>query len=422
MQVLAIPVAISALGAERYGVFLTISAALSWIAMTNLGIGPGLTHGIARAAAAGTVQDERRYFVTACSGTALFATIALGALAALLWVFPVESLLGQQYAPYRLEIGQGVVVLALILAFQILISPVEAARAGYQEQFVTNAWNGGAGILSLLLLFAAAAWWPTITAMIVAVYGSAALVKGPNMYQMVRARRYLLPAAGGFDRTILRVLLSTGLAFSMVQFSSLLAQQASVFLVGRLLGPVQAAEFGVVFRLVFFAGGIVIMFTQPLWPAYADAASRGDKAWISSAYRKSLLLIAYAAAGGLVLGLFGRPIVQFWVGKDVMPSASLCAWMGAYLFTSACSHVHYMTLLGLGHSWRPAWLTLTEALLGTVLAVLLLPQVGATGAAAALVVANALVSLWAFPLLTWRSIDRLAGPGAKSAADCPAVA
>ena len=79
VSLLTLPLAVRYLGAERYGVWATITTTAVWINLLDLGIANTLTNEISRAYALGDKEAARRYFTNALALT-LAVACAVGLL------------------------------------------------------------------------------------------------------------------------------------------------------------------------------------------------------------------------------------------------------------------------------------------------------------------------------------------------------
>jgi len=401
LQLVAAPVAINALGVERYGVFVTLTAILAWMSIVNTGLMPGLTRGIAISDASDDRASQERYLSTAFFFISGIIVVLLVLLVLVVWGIPVERLFGEHYAGYTAEIRRGLLWLGLILILRLMLSLVEAARQGYQEQYITNVSMAGSTALSIVLLFVVAYYWPTIVGMTVAIYGPIVLAQLLNGIHLVGfSRPFLVPRFSHFDSVLNRIIIATGLAFLIVQVSVFVVQELILLLVGWELGPESAATVSVMLRMLLLSSGVVTMVTVPLWPAITDAVARSDIDWVRSTYKKlTLFSIFYSVVIGVVIAIFGNTIVRFWIGPEVSPSGPLQGLIGLYFVIVIWSHVNLMTLVGLGWLWSPAVVMLIESVVMIPLALWFMDFMGSAGAAAALCLSNICFSVWLLPLI-----------------------
>lgn len=408
-QAIAIPITIEALGIEKYGAFVMLSTGLAWMSIASVSVGPGLTKGITTSVVKADLRGECVYFSTSFFLVTFFSVIIFCGLLLIFSLFTVEDLFGDQYQLFSKEIRYGFFLVSFLLIIQVFLSTVEAAQAGYQEQYINNLWGGFGNGVSIALLFAVAFYWPTICGIIFAIYGANVTAKLLNgICLVVFLRPYLLPRLRNFEIKIAKSILSMGMAFFLVQISSFIIQQASVYMVGRMMDPKSVSTFSVIFRLVILGGGLVVMITQPLWPAYMDAIGRKDGLWVRKIYNKTtIILMSYAILAGLIIALFGQQIIEIWIGPKVIVSSMLQKFMGLFFVCAVWKNIHYTTLVGLGLIWPAAIVMMSESLIMIVIAISLIPRMGNTGAAAGLVIASACCSAWLLPVMTKRTMARV---------------
>lgn len=402
VQLLALPIAVSALGVSRYGVFVTIAAALAWMSITNVGVVRGLTRGIAMAASGDDRMREARYFSSAFIFVTVIALFVAVVVAVLIWFAPVQDFFGDEYAAFSGEIRRGLLLLCVLFTLQVIASVAESAQAGYQEQYINNLWGILGNVLSVLTLFVVAFFWPTISGMILAMYGVLVASKLMNFAHLIWfSHPHLRPSFRRFDRVLGKAIFVSGLAFFLIEASNLMNLQLSLLITGHFLGPESAGTFSIMVRLLALLLGVIVMLTTPLWPAITDALVRDEVEWVRSLYRKAILFsMLYAVAVGLAVAVGGRKIVSIWVGSQVAPDLALQIFMGVYFVLWVWALVHYTTLMGMGWLWRPAIVLISESLLTVPMALLLIGDMGNAGVAAALCIARLCLGSWALPLMT----------------------
>ena len=108
--------------------------------------------------------------------------------------------------------------------------------------------------------------------------------------------------------------------FFILQISVTVASRSDVVVAARVLSPEAAAEYSVALRLFFLAPTTLAMAMLPLWPAYAEAITRGDIAWVrSTLIRSTLIGVGISSASSAVLIVFGRDLLRVWVGPVFDP-------------------------------------------------------------------------------------------------------
>jgi O-antigen/teichoic acid export membrane protein len=92
-------------------------------------------------------------------------------------------------------------------------------------------------------------------------------------------------------------------------------------------------------RLFNVINAFAILAVNPLWPAYADAAARGDTRW---AYHTLVISSGIAVATAVVAVtpcvLFGEQLLSLWVGDAVQVAPSLLTAYAAWTITMVSIH------------------------------------------------------------------------------------
>ena len=81
---LSVPLTLGYLGAERYGVWMTISTLLAWLSLADIGLGNSLTNALSEAYAANQ-RDQAKVHVASVFWMLCGTTLLLGGLFALIW-------------------------------------------------------------------------------------------------------------------------------------------------------------------------------------------------------------------------------------------------------------------------------------------------------------------------------------------------
>ncbi len=144
LQLLAIPIAVRVMGRAEFGIYTSISLALSTVALLEVGIGPALAHGLSEAGARGDALRRR-----VLASTSFFLMLGLAALVAvllavLLLTVPIPTLFGDDFAGREsvmrpaLWVGLGVFTSLFVLGLGGRVGE------GVLEVAGTDLW-GGAG-------------------------------------------------------------------------------------------------------------------------------------------------------------------------------------------------------------------------------------------------------------------------------------
>jgi O-antigen/teichoic acid export membrane protein len=410
LQAIAIPLVYRSLGQHRYELYLLITAALSTIAISQMGAGPGLTQGIATANASGERSDEAALFHAAFRLTAATAFIASLVLLAVLHHVSPETLFGSPFAGERKAILGIAHVCVFVVIAQIISGVVDSALAGYQEQVFTNIGSMVSNILSIAMLIIVCRSYPSISNVIVVLYGLPTLSRVTNLVGLLYRRSYLIPGFLQSARGRYAVLLNVGMAFWAIQLGSLVEQHGGTYVLSHLSSTRETNLFAIVYKTLSLVGSVNIVVTQPLWPAFTDAIARRDFEWIDRAYRRiRRALTLFSCTVAMFMALLGPWAFHEFVHVDTTDSRALFVVLGAYFVANVWTHLYYVTMMGMPGIWRVAAVAFVENALLILFALLLVPRYGGLGMGLAYLAASLVLPVWLLPQLMKRTIREVSG-------------
>lgn len=329
---ISIPLTLNYLGAERFGLWVTISSTIAMIAFADLGLGNGLVNAIADAdgkhdrTAARTHVSSAFFILTAIATILLCAFALLYPLVPWARVFNVTSTLAIQ------EVGPAVAIFVLCFALNLPLGVVQRVQMGYQELFVNAWWQalgnllGLAGVVLVIQLRAGLPW------LVLALTGAPALAALLNSVVLFALQRpWLRPQLSRVSRASVRAISRIGFLFFVLQIAVAVAYQSDSIVVAQVLGADQVTQYAVPMRLFSLAPMILSFMLMPLWPAYGESIARGDIDWVRKTLKKSLFLsLATNVPSAVLLAVLGSTVIRWWVGPNVTPSFLLLLGLGLW--------------------------------------------------------------------------------------------
>lgn len=410
LQTIAIPLVYRTLGQHSYQLFLLLTAALATIGIAQMGAGPGLTQGIAAASAAGRRDREASLLNAAFRLSAIAALVGGAIVLAIIYLIPPEKIFGPAFAHERAAILSIANVCVLVAMVQMIAGVVDSALSGYQEQVLNNLGVMLSNIISIALLFIVCRNSPTVIGVVLVLYGAPMLSRIANLIGLSLRRPYLLQGFLRSCRGSYAVLLNVGLAFWAMQVGSLIEQNSGTYVLTHLASTQATNLFAIVFKSLSLAGSVVVLVTQPLWPAFVDAIGQRDFAWIHRSYaRIRVALTLYSCLVALVMMTGGQWIFQHLVHVDTAGNSWLFWILGINFVANIWTHLYYVSMLGMPGIWRVAAVVLSENLLMLLFSLLLVPRLGASGMALAYLLASVVLPAWLLPVMMKRSLQRLSG-------------
>jgi O-antigen/teichoic acid export membrane protein len=349
VMVLTVSLTVPYLGAERFGVWMTIASLAAMLSFLDLGVGNAITNSVAKAAA-GPDRDELRRTIS--GGLAFLFLIAIGfgvVLALLAQYAPWERLIRTSDAVISSEIRAAIQVFVVLFAASLFSTGVMRIFYGLQRGFEahTAAIVGSLVSLSLLWLAASArAGIPVLlaSAMIGPILANLALL----MLLRLRRQFALRDALGSLGRES-RNLVGAGGYFFVLQLSTMVSWGADSLIIAGTLGAAYVAIFNVCHRLFQFVSQPLLVINSALWPAYANAHACGDAGFIRTTLRRSLAvsLLLWASLCGFLV-YFGPALMAYWTDGVISVSRGLLVVFSFWILCDVLGNAFAMFLNGCG--------------------------------------------------------------------------
>jgi O-antigen/teichoic acid export membrane protein len=386
---ISIPLTLHYLGAERFGLWMTISSLVALMAFADFGIANGVLNKVADAHG----RDDRAAIRGAISSGLAILTAASAALAAafgLVYAFvDWPAVFNVQTAQARAEAGPALAAFVLCYAATIPLVVVQRAQMGLQQGFLASLWQCAGSLCGLAAVLIAIHLQAGLPWLVVALIGAPLLAAALNTaHFFARAQPGLRPSRGSVSSDACRAVASTGALFFFLQLAAAVAYASDNVIIAQLLGAEAVATYAVPEKLFALLSLIVAMSLGPLWPAYGEAISRGDSMWVRQTLKRSLTLaLAVAGVGALVLVLFGDVLIRVWVQDAVTPAFGVLLALGVWKLVEAGGLSLAMFLNGAQVMRFQLWCSLATVVVAITLKLTLVPRLGVAGAAWAMVIA-----------------------------------
>lgn len=399
VQLGAIPLAIGALGLERFGLFSMLSASFLAINIFSVVIGFALTLRVVEANALGDQRTEAMFFSTAFYFAVGGAVILLTVLQLAIPHLNISSLLGLRVQEYENDLYRTAILLSILLSINIVAGLSESVRSGHQEQYINNVFTIVGNIFTLSILIFVCIY-PSIFLLSVAIFLPSMALKVLNMLFLFRTHSYLKPEFKKINLNGLIKILSIGASSVLMQVGGFIFQQFPIVYIGRGVGAESAAYFVAMMQVIAISGSFLLIFTQPLIPAISDAFNRDDYQWIFRTYKYAVIrLVSYTALAAICIVIIGPKILELLMRKEVIISLEAQYFWAAFFFIVTWEHIGYIFLVGVGKLWTATFLYLLGAVIALISIFILFPLYGISGVMAALCFGPIFSTAVAYPVL-----------------------
>ena len=400
-----VPLTLHYLGPQRYGMWMVMSSLIAMLGFADLGLGYGLLNAVSGAHGRDDKEEAALYVSSAFFTLVAISILLVAAFAAVYTIVPWARLFNVNMPLAVAESGPAVALLFLSFAVGLPLSVVSRVRSGYQEGFIDSAWTAAGNLLSLALVLLAVAVRAGLPVLVLAMAAGPLLATAMNGVELFWRRfPWLRPRWTAASRTAAYAVLGTGLYFFVLQIAGAVAYQSDSLVIAHVIGPNAVAQYAIPMKLFMMVPMIMGLLYVSLWPAYAEAFSRGDKNWAMVTLRRSIwlaVLIGVPSCAALVA--VGKPLIRLWVGSSVEPTILLLAAAGTWAALNCVGGAFAAFTNGAGILRFPALLSVIMMIGNLGLSILLTMKLGVSGVLWGSVVAQVafmLVPMTAY--LIWR--------------------
>ena len=306
------------LGAERFGVWMTVASFTTMLVVLDLGIGNALINHSAHAAAEDNPEKLKKT-ISGSLGFLFLVSVSMGVLLSLLvYILPIEQLIKVKDKALQPEIRQTLLTFAVLFGFNLFGSGVQKMFSGLQRTFEGFIASAACSLFALICLWWAAHNNASIPILLIFSLGVQSL--GGYLLLALLIKRDLFTFKGiGFEiKQEYSQLYKSGGLFFVLQIGTMLGWGADSIIISSTLGAASVAIYSITQRLFQFSTIPVHMINAPLWGAYADANARKDKTFIRNTLIKSLKMTFVLSILSIsFILIFNELIMSMWISNRI---------------------------------------------------------------------------------------------------------
>jgi O-antigen/teichoic acid export membrane protein len=324
-SLVTMPLVLHYLGAERFGVWVTLASFMALVSVGDLGIGNGLINALSAAHGTDDRISARMYVSSAFFMLLAFSSVLLLFLIALDAVVPWPAVFNLTSPIAIAEVGPAIKIVSICIFLKLVVGIVGKVRFGYQEVHINSLWDTGSVVLSFCALVIFVWREASLPWLVLAETGAYIVLEAANCVSLFFVERpWLRPSwsCASFDAA--RNLFNLGILFFVLHLAGIVAFSSDNLLAIWACGPEAAGVYAIAFKLFSPCRLLAATVQLPLWPAYGEAIARGDIAWVRRIVVRSMVA-AEVIVVPLALGIFffGDELASLWLQRPV----SLGYWL-----------------------------------------------------------------------------------------------
>jgi O-antigen/teichoic acid export membrane protein len=312
-----IPVSLKYTDKDTYGVWLTISSVIIWFNLFDLGLSNGLTNKLAESFAKKDTDTARKYLSTTYAF--LFAIIIPFSI---LFFFISEFInwnLVFNTNINQVELKTAIHITYVSFCFNFLLKPINDVLKSKQKHFILSIIQVSGNILALVCILTLGNYFPSkfifLCFMLGCSYPLSLFVASLLFYST--SFREIYPKLSLASIKYFKGIFGISSKFLIIQISVVAILTSNNFLISYFVDNQNVTYYNIAYRLFSIISIFQIMIMTPLWPAFTDAYTLKDYAWIRSAVSRSNKLNFLLCIPLILIYLLCNQIYYYWIGPDI---------------------------------------------------------------------------------------------------------
>jgi O-antigen/teichoic acid export membrane protein len=350
ISLILVPLALNYVNPSQYGIWLTLSSMVAWMAFFDIGFTQGLRNKFAEAKARGDLHLARVYIST--------TYYYIGIIFIVIWVillvansFVNWSSLLNIPAEQETQVSMLAVIVLSYFSFQfvfriintILIADQKPAKAAFLDML--------GQLIALVLIFLLTRLTKGSLIYLGLAYSVAPVLVLviSNIILFKTQYREFAPTIKLAKREYAKDIMTLGIKFFVLQIANVIQYQTASFLIAHYFDTTQVTSYNIAYKYFSVLQMVFMIAISPLWSGTTDAYNSGDIEWIKKVVKKYLIFLVPFIFGGVIMLIFANKIYDLWLGKDVVEirfSISLLCYL--FFSTGMFASIFVAVLNGIG--------------------------------------------------------------------------
>ena len=327
-----VPITISYVNVESYGLWLVLSSIIGWFALFDVGLGHGLRNKLTEALANKDLELAKIYTSTAY-GLIGIISISVGIL--LIVITPYinwDSLLNTTVISQE-QMSLLVLILISYFCLQFVLRLITTVLTADQKPSIPVLLNLLANCTVLFLLYFNTNTEEGTLIQLSLIYSLPILtILFISTFFLFNSRYKLYrPSILFFRFKYAKNLGGLGIKFFALQIEMLVLIQLANYLIISFFGSSEVVQYNIAYKYFMVVQLLLATVMNTYWSAFTDAITLNDMKWIKNTMQNLRKVWFILVPISLLMLIFSNDFYHFWVGDVIeipfIISVSMCLWI-----------------------------------------------------------------------------------------------
>ena len=407
-----VPLLLSFLGIEKYGIWLTIYAFVGWLTLFDLGLGNGLKLKLTKAFSKKKYHKIKKLISS--------AYIIIGSISLLLlflfWVSNYfvhwEILLGLSNMQND-DISYAISILAVSFFIILTVKLISEIFSSLQLPFIDDLAKAIGQFIFLGFLLFYVHFNVDALLVNIAIVATTPLIlifSILSFYFFIIKAPSLKISINSYSKDLAKSILSPGISFFIIQISSIILYSSDNLLISNLISPSAVTNYNISYKFFGLPFMVFALFISTHWVSFIDAMAKGDELWIKRKLKLFNYLFILLVASYIGAFFLYDILVPLWIRNDEIETDLLLNMtMIFYYLISAYATIYIYVVNASGKIALQKYLYIIIAIINIPLSILFVKffNLGSSGVILASAICLLLL-LFFIPIQSFKLINRTA--------------
>ena len=333
ISLIYVPLLLNTLDTENYGIWLTLTSIVSWVAMLDVGLGNGLRNKLATSLANNDIFLAKKYVSSAYFILSLY--MALFVIIFLIFssfFLSWNSILNASIPSSELDVL--VVIVFISFSIHFILNLLNSILLALQMPALSSLISTIGQFVSLIVIFVCVKIFNITSLLVLGSIVSLTPVFVLMIASIILFRgkySYISPNLKYYDRSLTNDILKLGVNFFIIQLMTIFLYQSNNIIITHVIGNQSVVEYNIAYKYMQVLYMLYIIIVTPMWSATTHAYISKDYSWIKNANRKLNIIVGVFMGIGMLM-LFASPFIyKLWLNNNKI---TVSMWTTFFLFVT----------------------------------------------------------------------------------------
>lgn len=394
IQLLLVPLTLGYLNSELYGIWLTLSSIMLWLSFFDVGFTLGLKNRLAEAIALGN-YDKGKSLVSTTYFMMIIIFIPLGFILESIVPYINWSSFLNVSPDYNEQLIQVVQVIVACFCLQMIFNVIASVLAAFQKVALSSLFPVIGNFLALIIIYFLTKFTSSsllnlalaISYLPVLVYIVSSIIFFKGTLKRVA------PSFKHIDLSLIKDIFNLGFRFFIIQIQMIVLYQSTNILISNISSPIDVTSYNLAYKYISIALMLFNIILGPIWPAFTDAYTKKDYAWMNNVYRRMVQIYGILCLAILIMVVVSPFAYNLWFGDKAVVPAFMTISVALYIIIHSWDSLQTVLINGIGCVTIQTVVTVIGLVLHIPMSLFLGKYWGALGVVFSMIIINSIYSI-----------------------------